>query len=328
VFVEGLSAAPQNHPLGEMFSYCNSGYAALGCIVEAVTGQTWDVALQERLAVPLGIDLATLPEQAILRPHALGHIEQLGADGAVELGVAPLWGPPRSVGPAGTICSTAEDVIRFGAMHARLGTAESGVAVLSTGSAAAMQQPQVRVVDPWVVGEAWGLGWILPTSGVIGHDGATFGQYAFYRLHLETATSIVLLTNGPGARGVFDALQSEYFADLAGVSVPTAPTPPHPGVTLTEPSRFVGDYERASLRIEVREAADSLELTMVPLGEYADVGGGAETVRFVGFEPDTVISAAPVPGSGVHMTARFVVAPGETRAHWLHLGGRAARRCA
>ena len=51
------SARPaQNHPLGATWSYCNSGFALLGRVIEKVTGQTWDQAMRERLFTPLGLD--------------------------------------------------------------------------------------------------------------------------------------------------------------------------------------------------------------------------------------------------------------------------------
>ncbi|GAC1610924.1 MAG: hypothetical protein NVS3B26_20500 [Mycobacteriales bacterium] len=78
--------------------------------------------------------------------------------------------------------------------------------LLTPESYAAMQTEQVVLDDPWILGRAWGLGWILPVPGIIGHDGATFGQYAFYRRHPETGAALCLLTNGPGARAVFEAL--------------------------------------------------------------------------------------------------------------------------
>src|SRR5690348_8313802 len=46
-YVRGLSKAAQIHPLGAMFSYCNSGFSVLGLVIEAVTGGSWDAAVQD-----------------------------------------------------------------------------------------------------------------------------------------------------------------------------------------------------------------------------------------------------------------------------------------
>lgn len=325
-YVEGLAKSAQIHPLGAMFSYCNSGFSTLGAIVEAVSGTSWDAAVQDLLATPLGLTLGTLPEQVILQPHAIGHLELPTADGEKALQVAPMWAPPRSVGPAGTICSSAADVLAFGRLHAHGGKAADGTQVLSHGSVLAMQSEQVLLDDPLILGRAWGLGWILPTPGVIGHDGATFGQYAFYRLHPESGVAMSLLTNGPGARAVYQALFEEFFAPLAGITMPPTATPAAQAPGIDDPARFIGDYERQEVRIEVRAAGEGLDLTVVPLGPTAALATSPEPIHFVGYDGDTIVSAEPIPGAGVHMTARFLVPDGSSQARWVHLGGRATPR--
>ncbi len=322
VYVEGLAKATQIHPIGAMFSYCNSGFSLLGLIVEAVTGTSWDTAVQDLLATPLGLTLGTLAEQVILQPHAVGHLDLPTSSDGTELQVAPVWAPPRSVGPAGTICSSAADVLAFGRLHV-----SGGAGVLTPESVAAMQQEQVLLDDPWTLGRAWGLGWILPTPGVIGHDGATFGQYAFYRLHPESGTAMALLTNGPGARAVYEALFDEFFAPLAKVTLPRTAKPPVTPVPVRDVTRLVGDYERQAVRIEVRAAeGDAVELTMVPLGPTAALAGPPKALRFIGLDDDTLVTAEPVEGAGVHMTARFILPADGEPAQWVHLGARATPR--
>jgi CubicO group peptidase (beta-lactamase class C family) len=322
-YVRGLAKAAQIHPLGAMFSYCNSGFSTLGLIVEAVTGKSWDEALQELLARPLGLTLGTLPEQVILQPYAVGHLElpasaEPGAEKVLQ--VAPMWSPPRSVGPAGTICSSAAEVLAFGRMHV-----SGGAPVLTAESVTAMQQPQVRMDDPWTLGDAWGLGWILPSPGIIGHDGATFGQYAFYRLHPESGAAICLLTNGPGARAVFEALYDEFFAPLAGVDTLRKPVPAEAPPAIPDLERIVGDYERQEVRVEVREAEGGVDITAVPLGPTAALAGPPEPQRFVWLEENTLVSAE-AGERGVRMTARFLYRDGEEKAAWVHLGARATPR--
>ncbi len=318
-YVEGLAKAAQIHPLGDRFSYCNSGYSVLGMVIEAVTGDTWDQAVQDVLAGPLKVTLGTLAEQVILHPHAVGHLSLPGPDGVPVLQVAPVWAPPRSVGPAGTICSSAADLLAFGRMHVA-----GGDPVLSEDAVAQMQTPQVALDDPLTLGTHWGLGWILPQPGVIGHDGATFGQYAFYRLHPESGTAMALLTNGPGARAVYEKLFTEFFATTAGVTLTTSPVPAEVPPPLADVTRYVGDYARQAVRIEVRESEGGLDLTMVPLGPTAALAAPPKPLRFVPYADDVLITAEPMEGAGVHMTATFLGADGP--AGWVHLGARATAR--
>ena len=49
-------------------------------------------------------------------------------------------------------------------------------------------------------------------------------------------------------------------------------------------------------------------------------------MHLVAFEQDTLISAEPIEGSGVHLTVKAILEPGGTHAEWLHFGARATRR--
>ena len=315
-YVQQLDDAAQVHPLGAMFSYSNSGYSVLGRLIEAVTESTWDEAVRTLIATPLGTEtLLTLPEQVILGPHAVGHLLTPG------LQVTPIFAPPRSIGPGGILHGTARDVIALGQVHAK-----DGLSSLSPAAVKAMQQEQVRLADPWPLGQAWGLGWMLPTPGVIGHDGSTFGQYAFYRLHPETGTALALLTNGPGAAAVFHALAAEFFSPLCGVSLPDAPSPAARPPLIADPQRYVGSYERRELRFDVSARDDGgLDLAITALGAVSRLTGVAGSLHLVGFDGDTLITAAPGRG-GQHQTVHFVVPEDRERAEWVHLGARATPR--
>ncbi|HEY3749795.1 MAG TPA: serine hydrolase, partial [Pseudonocardiaceae bacterium] len=174
-YVGVLADAAQNHPLGATWSYCNSGFSLVGRLIEKVTGQTWDVAIRERLFTPLGLThTVTLPEEALLFGAAVGHIAETGAD----LRKAPAWGLPRAVGPAGLITSRVRDVLAFARLHLTGGLAADGTRLLHADSAATMAEQHADLPDKHSLGDSWGLGWIrYGWSGhrLIGHDGNTIG---------------------------------------------------------------------------------------------------------------------------------------------------------
>src|SRR5690606_4399813 len=65
---------------GAAWSYCNTGFAIAGRLVERLTGQTYDDALADRLLRPLGMTRScTLPEEALRHRAAFGHVP--GPDG-------------------------------------------------------------------------------------------------------------------------------------------------------------------------------------------------------------------------------------------------------
>src|SRR5262249_31112137 len=152
------------------------------------------------------------------------------------------WQIPMSTAPAGSsLCATATDVIGFARSHL-----DGGGPVLSVGSVSAMQEPQVKLPNPWTLGSHWGLGWILfhwDGRRLIGHDGGTFGQGSFLRIVPDEGVAIALLTNGGHARDMYEDLYRELLLSLCDMQMPRPLGPPDEPVTV-EVDRHVGVYER------------------------------------------------------------------------------------
>ncbi|MFL6122945.1 serine hydrolase [Actinophytocola sp.] len=322
-YVDVLGEAGQNHPLGATWSYCNSGYALLGRVIEKVTGKTWDQAMRERLFAPLGLThTVTLPEEALLFAAAVGHDERDG-----ELVPAAAWTLPRSIGPAGLVTSTVKDVLAFARMHLTGGVAADGTRVLSQESCAEMAAHQADLPDKYVLGDSWGLGWIRfgwHGERLIGHDGNTLGQAAFLRVLPEQGLAVALLTNGGHTRDLYGDLYREIFAEVAGVAMPTPFAPPAEPVAV-DVAPYVGVYERAGVRMEVESGADGPLLRTTLTGPLAEL------------EPDPVEEYALVPVG----PALFAIRPPEietwmpvtfyelpTGERYLHFGARATPRTA
>lgn len=309
--------AGQLFPPGERWSYCNSGYVVLGRIVEVLTGQTWEAALRERIAVPLGMThVATSPAEAIRHRVSMGHVS--GPDGALVK--APVWAMPRSNAPAGsTLTLTARDQLRFAAMHLSGGLAPDGTRVLSEASALAMREPQAALPLIPPLGERWGLGWELfdhEGGPVVGHDGGTLGQISSLRLVPGADVAVALLTGGGAFYGLYP-LVAELLDELAGVKVPPLPVPPAvPPVV--DPRYFTGRYASGTLCAEVGEVEGGLAVTVRPLGALAELEGEAmgSTEVMVPLDARTLIAREPREGRhAVH------VFPGDgPRADFLHLG--------
>ncbi|WP_406135729.1 serine hydrolase [Streptomyces sp. NBC_01089] len=251
-YVDQLVTAAQIHPPGVTFSYCNSGFVLAGRIVEKLTGMSWDSAVKERLCSPLGLThTVTLPEEALRFRTATGH----DAEGGQDPRPVPVWGLPRSAGPAGLITASAADVLAFARMHLAGGTAADGTRVLSERAAHAMTEKQVDLPDVHTLGDSWGLGWIrFDADGhrMLGHDGNTIGQSAFLRLLPEQDLAVTLLTNGGSTHDLYLELFTEIFAELAGVTLPQPLQPPATPAPV-DAGRHLGRYERAGARIEIIE---------------------------------------------------------------------------
>ncbi|MEU4395747.1 serine hydrolase [Kribbella sp. NPDC023855] len=269
-YVDGLAEVGQNHPLGATWSYCNSGFSLAGRVIEKLTGKTWDQALRERIIVPLGLEhTVTLPEEALLHRAAVGHV----GEGDEEPSRAPVWGLPRSLGPAGLITSSAADALGFARLHLKGGVAPDGTRVLREETVALMAEQHAELPDKYSLGDSWGLGWIrFGWNGhrLIGHDGNTIGQAAFLRVLPDQGLAVTLLTNGGNARDLYEDLYREIFGELADVEMPSPLTAPDEPPTV-ELHRHVGRYERASTLQEVLVEDGQLVLRMTLTGPLAEL---------------------------------------------------------
>jgi CubicO group peptidase (beta-lactamase class C family) len=243
-YVEACADLGRSCPLGATLSYSNAGYVIAGRIVEILTGQIWDDALREQIIEPLGLThVCTLPEDVLRFSAATGHIG--GQDGG-EITPTPVWGLPRSAGPAVLISARAADVVAFGRAHLDGG-------LLGKESSEAMREPQAAVPNPHLLGGHWGLGWILDCVDdrwIAQHAGNTFGQASMLWAVPDTGTVACLLMNGGHTDGMLKAVGRELLGELCGLRLPAPPEPPAvpPAV---DPAVFAGRYVREGLVVTV-----------------------------------------------------------------------------
>ncbi|TIC80480.1 beta-lactamase family protein [Nocardioides sp. GY 10113] len=314
-----LGDAAQNHPLGATWSYCNSGYSLLGRIIEVVTGLTWDEAMKERLFAPLGLThTTTLPEEAMVFGHSVGHLT-----GGDDPQVAPVWGMPRSVGPAGLITSRVEDVLAFARMHLTGGAAADGTRVLSEANVAAMAAYQVECPEKDLLGDSWGLGWFrCDWNGhrAIGHDGNTIGQAAFLRLLPEAGIAVAMNTNIGSAIPLYRELYDEIFTELAGVHVPADFDVPAEPVEV-DATPYVGAYQRESVLEEVFIEDGKVWMRTTVSGAVAEASGGAEPETHELVPVADALFAVKPDKSEAYYPVRFYSLP--NGQEYIHFGARA-----
>ena len=211
------SSVGQRFRAGRRFHYSNTGYAALGRLLEEHHGRGWFDVVRDELLEPLGMTRTTA------RPSGAA---------AHGLAVHPfadvlLPEPEHDAGamaPAGQLWTTVPDLARWAAF---LGGDTAGL--LSTETLGEMVEPHHVVDDPgkpWVA--AHGLGWQVWNLGGVrfaGHGGSMPGFLAGLRVQLdavppvgaEASTAargaagdgVVVLTNttaSPATRSVMDDL--------------------------------------------------------------------------------------------------------------------------
>lgn len=267
--VAGYDDLPQLHRPGSLFSYSNTGYTVLGRLVECLAGTTWDEALHQRIATPLGLTRTfNLPERAMVHRVAVGH-ERLA--GSTALTPVEVWNDSRGTGPCGsTLTTRAADLLAFARMHLRDGRGPDGKQVLSPDAARLMRKPQVAMADP-VFGDAWGLGWEVPRTAeptVIGHGGNTNGQLSQLYLVPDRGLAMCVLTNGDVTGQLREKLCDEMLAAGAGVTLAHTPAPAPPG-TAVDLSPFLGTFGREDIKLSFRTVDAGLEVECFTAGDIA-----------------------------------------------------------
>ncbi|MGI8688272.1 MAG: serine hydrolase [Thermomicrobiales bacterium] len=187
---------PQLAPLGQYFSYNNTGFITAGRIIEVVLGKPYRAAMADLVLAPLGLTESFLvPEEAMQRPYAVGH-----AKGAQGVQVQHPFLVPRNAEPAGGIFSNPRDLIKYARFHMGDGTV-GGTRVLKAETLKLMQSPQGPKPIGLRNGDI-GLPWLMQQFGslhLIAHPGDTFGEHSEFVAVPDRGFAFVMLANAePG----------------------------------------------------------------------------------------------------------------------------------
>ena len=329
-YVAALAGQGTVHDLGETWSYCNSGFVALGRLIEVVDDTLWDTAIKQRLGAPLKMaQLGTTAADAILHRASVGHMHHPQTQ---EITVAPQWSLPRALGPAGLVNCSVGDLLAFGRMHLEDGRAPDGTQVLSPDTVRLMREPQAPCPEPRLA-DHWGLGWMLNTWGerqVVGHHGNTLGQSAYFQMVPDRKVAVALLTNLTGGGKQAEHLLRTVLSELADVRMPFGPEPAEDLTVDLEP--LVGEYVRYGVRSVVDiDDEGGLRLTVHNEGPIAAQMGMTEpivTALKPSAQDDTVIRfVGQLPHSdGVWTPATFYGFDQEGHPRFFHIGARVAKR--
>lgn len=260
-YVRKMALLPQLHPLGETISYCNSGYVLAGRVVEVIRRMPWQRAVMQFICQPLRMQHAYAdPRESLRHRSAMGHVANPRKSGSPTM--SPMTYLPLGIAPAGSVLSmSAGDLLRFVSMHMD-GGASDGRQILSAALTAQMQKPHVDLPPHSRIGfNAMGLSWFLgehPGCRVIGHDGATAGQWAYMQCLPDRKQAFVLLTNSPST-ALAEEVRAHFFATVAQLPVPSEPASAE---THADPSAYVGTYENMATGIEIGLDGNRLAITI------------------------------------------------------------------
>jgi CubicO group peptidase (beta-lactamase class C family) len=263
-FVARLNEANQEAPLGERVSYNNAAVSLAGRVIEVVTDQTFETAMQELVLDPLGLtEHFYFPWDIMIRRFAAGHGLRSG-----ELRVSP-WYESRSAHPAGGgISASARDQMRYARFH--LG---DGGGVLRRDTLEQMQ----TATTPGGSGEQYGIGWHLRDfagARVVAHGGSTLGHQSAFEMVPERDFALTVMTNARHGSELNNEIVEWVFDAYLGL----AEAPPEPlSLTPAELTAYTGRFVSQTGTMVVTLEDHGLTVNLVPNPDLvAELGADVE----------------------------------------------------
>ncbi len=268
---DAMRDAPLLTRPGSVYHYNNTGFSVAGRLIEVLTEQHFESALERLVFEPLDLHESYLLAEEIL-PHrfAIGHTHKSKSE------VQPAqWWAHRCLSSAGAVVSSANDLITYAQFH--LGMSGSSTKILQPATIAMMQSPQFLVDDyPLAIG----LGWIINEVGgvtVVSHLGSSQGQVAMLEIVPEHNFALVVLTNADTglmlARPVASWLHEKVLRLTPLDELNALNLDPD------ELDQYVGSYVGDMFRIDIERGATS------HLTANISSNNGIEGWDFTGFPP-------------------------------------------
>ena len=181
-FITNITRAPLMEDPGTRFRY-SEATTVLGGIVEAVSKQSFDAFVTERILRPLGMNDTSFWVERAAAPR-LVTVYQRGQDGVpapYEIEEVPFTQKPALMEGAVGLVSTAIDFLRFGQMLLNKGTLD-GTRLLSAATVESMTKNGLS--EPILQGKGGAVGWGLANVDVVVGPGSrgyltTIGEYGW-----------------------------------------------------------------------------------------------------------------------------------------------------
>jgi len=236
-------------------------------------GRTFDRALKKRIFEPLEMNHAlSLTQDNIRYRVAVGHVPSRKKP--KEL-IVPNYNyltfGMKSAGSTPTM--TADDLLKFAAVHMQNGIGLNGAKLLSKRSTLEMRRRQwpsgrKKQNERNSRGLAWGL---LDWNGekLVAHSGSTVGQNAILIVSADKKTGVALLTNGGDVGNFNRELLTGLLKSVARITVPPIPTAIENVKIKSE--ELVGVYENIDNKVEISEINGKLYGTNLPKSDESPI---------------------------------------------------------
>ncbi len=237
--IERLSGQEELYPADTFFQYSNLGMSLLGEVIAAVSGQVYDVYIEEHILDPLGLKNTTpeIPQDQRGKKLATGYSMKLRDGERKEI---PFY-LVNGIAPAAGFASTVEDLARFASWQLRL-LEKGGQEVLKVNTLKKMHR--VHWFDPdWRT--ARGLGFSVSRQDEkiqVGHGGSCPGYRTQLSIRPKDKIAVIVMTNAQGVSP--SAFGREVFDIVAPAILDVVKNPGKAKQHDPVLEKFVGRYDR------------------------------------------------------------------------------------
>ena len=252
-YIAAMADLEQLAPPDTAISYNNAAFCVAGGVIEAVTGQKFEQAMQELIFEPLELNRSFFyPHDVMVHRFVVGHRVGKADDteNPQETQTLSPWPLPRAINPAGGIACDIRDLLKYGRYH--LG---NGKPLLTADSLEKMHTPVTHFNDDVSVG----LAWIIREIGgikTLGHTGGTVGQLSLLMLIPEHNAVMAITTNAENGSTLNTRFNKYVLKEFFGVEVPE----PQPiESSIEQLAEYAGKYSRPLLDIDLKLEGEELK---------------------------------------------------------------------
>jgi CubicO group peptidase (beta-lactamase class C family) len=217
---ERLRFLQPNRPFRSAYQYQNLMFMTAGWLEEKITGRRWEDLVRERILQPLGMQRSNFS------------VVDMQKDGDFSYPYAELEGKVRripyrnidEIGPAGSINSSVQEMIRYVQFHIDLGK-QGDKQLLSQRNARQMQTPQMVQPPPTdsypeLGPSSYGLGLMITTyrgRRLVSHGGGIDGFISQMAWLPDDKIGVVVLSNLSGTNPAPDLVTRHTIDRLLGL---------------------------------------------------------------------------------------------------------------
>jgi len=199
--VQHLRYYEPTHELREKFQYNNMMFVTAGYVAGQLTGGTWEEAVRQRIFQPLDMHDSNFSVVDSQKTDDFAYPYQDKDDKVTRIPFRNI----DNIGPAGSINSNVEDMLKWVRLHLGDGTFSSKK-IISQATLSELHNPQVVMgrpsSRPEISAPTYAMGWMVADyrgHRVVEHGGAIDGFIASVALYPDDGIGIVAFTNSQTA---------------------------------------------------------------------------------------------------------------------------------